>query len=87
MLYKENELPDKERKNRKHDSEPYKWVYVCSPNAYVINIDNFLFFSRSPTHAGGLFAMNRKYFLEIGGYDPGLLVWGGENFELSFKVR
>jgi len=24
MLYKENELPDKERKIRKHDSEPYK---------------------------------------------------------------
>lgn len=46
-----------------------------------------IFVRRSPTHAGGLFAIDRKYFLEIGGYDPGLLVWGGENFELSFKVR
>uniref|UniRef100_A0A224XKM4 Polypeptide N-acetylgalactosaminyltransferase n=1 Tax=Panstrongylus lignarius TaxID=156445 RepID=A0A224XKM4_9HEMI len=41
---------------------------------------------RSPTHAGGLFAMDRSYFLELGAYDPGLLVWGGENFELSFKI-
>lgn len=41
---------------------------------------------RSPTHAGGLFAINREYFLKIGAYDPGLLVWGGENFELSFKI-
>jgi len=40
----------------------------------------------SPTHAGGLFAMDREWFKELGWYDPGLWVWGGENFELSFKV-
>lgn len=30
--------------------------------------------------------MDRKYFFEMGAYDDGLQIWGGENFELSFKV-
>ncbi|KAI6215525.1 Polypeptide N-acetylgalactosaminyltransferase [Aphelenchoides besseyi] len=41
---------------------------------------------RSPTMAGGLLAANRKYFLEVGGYDSGMDIWGGENLEISFRV-
>jgi len=40
----------------------------------------------TPTMAGGLFAMSRDYYWEVGGYDEGMIGWGGENLEMSFRV-
>ncbi|XP_036102908.1 inactive polypeptide N-acetylgalactosaminyltransferase-like protein 5 [Molossus molossus] len=41
---------------------------------------------RSPVMAGGMFAINRHYFYEIGQFDKEMNFWGGENLELSLRI-
>ena len=40
----------------------------------------------SPVMAGGLFAIDRSWFHDIGEYDKELQLYGGEEFEIGFKT-
>uniref|UniRef100_UPI00398F4318 polypeptide N-acetylgalactosaminyltransferase 15-like isoform X2 n=1 Tax=Pristiophorus japonicus TaxID=55135 RepID=UPI00398F4318 len=41
---------------------------------------------QSPVVSGGVLGIHRHYFQNIGAYDPGMLMWGTENVELSLRV-
>uniref|UniRef100_A0A1B6DK05 Polypeptide N-acetylgalactosaminyltransferase n=1 Tax=Clastoptera arizonana TaxID=38151 RepID=A0A1B6DK05_9HEMI len=62
----------------------FKWESF--PVGTLVNDEDFVKPIMSPTMAGGLFAMNRIYFKELGEYDPGMNIWGGENLEISFRI-
>lgn len=64
-----------------HWNMKFHWFYVESK--YFKNTQDPL---DTPTISGGLFAINKNFFLKLGMFDPDLRVWGSENLELSFKT-
>lgn len=62
----------------------FKWDSV--PSNKLETYDDFIRPIESPTMAGGLYAINRLYFYQLGAYDTGMELWGGENVEFSLRI-
>ncbi|KAK2193092.1 hypothetical protein NP493_17g06021 [Ridgeia piscesae] len=41
---------------------------------------------RTPITIGGMFAIEKQFFREIGEFDDGMQFWGGENIDLALRV-
>ncbi|KAK2830224.1 hypothetical protein Q5P01_018155 [Channa striata] len=42
--------------------------------------------AESPALGGEVLAIDRRFFQSVGAYDPGMLLWGAEQIELSIRV-
>ncbi|GMS89466.1 hypothetical protein PENTCL1PPCAC_11641, partial [Pristionchus entomophagus] len=62
----------------------FKWDYL--PWSYFDEPENHVKPFKSPAMSGGLLAVKRDYFKELGEYDEGMEIWGAENIELSLRV-
>jgi len=73
-----------------HKSQSFIWRYEWNMNLITSNpggvIRDTAAVFESPGTSGGIFAMSRTWFLQLGLFDVGLLEWGGDHFELTMKV-
>ncbi|XP_059169552.1 inactive polypeptide N-acetylgalactosaminyltransferase-like protein 5 [Physella acuta] len=68
----------------------YGWTWTLGFFESLFRDDQIGKDERSPrvgaSMVGAAFAVERNYFMELGGYDDGMIIWGGENLEMTWRV-
>uniref|UniRef100_A0A915DIQ3 Uncharacterized protein n=1 Tax=Ditylenchus dipsaci TaxID=166011 RepID=A0A915DIQ3_9BILA len=62
----------------------FKWDYF--EWSHFDDKDNYVRPFKTVAMSGGLLAVDRDYFKQIGEYDEGMEIWGAENIEMSIRV-
>jgi len=62
----------------------FHWEYF--PWSHFDDEENYVRLFKSVSMSGGLLAIDREYFKELGEFDEGMQIWGSENIELSLRV-
>eukprot|EP00927_Polykrikos_kofoidii_P017022 TRINITY_DN17728_c0_g1_i1.p1 TRINITY_DN17728_c0_g1~~TRINITY_DN17728_c0_g1_i1.p1 ORF type:complete len:625 (-),score=68.04 TRINITY_DN17728_c0_g1_i1:191-2065(-) len=60
----------------------FTWSLGQAPRTAVLDVAP----QKSPIMAGGLFAADREFFFHLGGYDPEMRFYGGEEMEIGFRT-
>ncbi len=76
------------------DLDADAWKEIGRPNGIAkcylsLDVDFRWFDSEDdfvPILSGGLLAMSRRWWIETGGYDTGMIGWGGENIDQSLRA-
>lgn len=63
----------------------FSWGPLPQPELEMIRKDRTAL-TRAPAMAGGLYAIDREYFWAVGSYDEEMVIWGGENVEMSLRI-
>lgn len=79
---------ESELSNNASTNPPFRFLFRAELPAKEMERINFdrAGVIRVAAMAGGLFTIDKEFFLKVGGYDEQMRIWGSENIEMSIRL-